>query len=123
MRNNSINHRNSRLIGQLSKAMDRSNDSVLHRIRPQQGTERISTHSREPPKGPRNTQTRNQRPLNGRNPVMMHSGGPGGALMNMSTQQQMQLFAMYEEQARMMTQILSPQQQQGFIGNGMPMPI
>ncbi|KAH0542917.1 hypothetical protein FGG08_002686 [Glutinoglossum americanum] len=123
MRNNSNNSRHTRLMGQLSKAMDRSNDSVLHRIRPQQGTERINSHSREPPKGPRNTQTRTQRPPNGRNLGMTQSGIPGGTLMNMTTQQQMQLFAMYEEQARIMTQILSPQQQQGFMGNGMPMPM
>ena len=38
--------------------------------------------------------------------------GPGAALGQMTAQQQMQLFAMYEEQARMMSQILSPQQQQ-----------
>ncbi|KAI9868676.1 MAG: hypothetical protein M1813_004526 [Trichoglossum hirsutum] len=123
MRNNINNHRNSRLMGQLSKAMDRSNDSVLHRVRPQQGTERINSHSREPPKGPRNAQTGSRRPLNGRNPGMMQSSVPGGSMMNMTAQQQMQLFAMYEEQARIMTQILSPQQQQGFMGNGMPMPM
>jgi hypothetical protein len=35
--------------------------------------------------------------------------------MQMTPQQQMQLFAMYEEQARMMSQILSPQQQQMFM--------
>ncbi|KAH0555965.1 hypothetical protein GP486_006093, partial [Trichoglossum hirsutum] len=114
---------NVRLMGQLSKAMDRSNDSVLHRVRPQQGTERINSHSREPPKGPRNTQIGNRRPLVGRNPGMMPSGVPGGGLMNMTAQQQMQLFAMYEEQARVMAQILSPHQQQGFMGNGMPMPM
>ena len=39
-------------------------------------------------------------------------------MMNMTAQQQMQLFAMYEEQARMMSQILSPQQQQQmFLGS------
>ncbi|KAI9775161.1 MAG: hypothetical protein M1839_001412 [Geoglossum umbratile] len=116
-------HRNSRLMGQLSKAMDRSNDSVLHRIRPQQGTERINSHSREPPKGPRNTQARIQRPPMVRGPGVVQNGAPAGALMNMTAQQQMQLFAMYKEQARMMSQILSPQQQQGFMGNGMPMPM
>ena len=45
----------------------------------------------------------------------MQNGGPTGALMQMTPQQQMQLFAMYEEQARMMSQILSPQQQQMFL--------
>ena len=122
MRNGRRNS-NKRLIGQLSKAMDRSNDAVLHRVRPQQGTERINMHNRQPPKGPRSEQPRNPRmPPNGR-PMGgmgmanggMPSGGPAGALMQMTPQQQMQLFAMYEEQARMMTQILSPQQQQMFL--------
>ncbi|KAI9720607.1 MAG: hypothetical protein M1812_002787 [Candelaria pacifica] len=121
MRNGRRNS-NKRLIGQLSKAMDRTSESVLHRVRPQQGTERINTHNRQPPKGPRVDQNRVQRPTIGR-PMggshngVMPNGGPAGALMTMTPQQQMQLFAMYEEQARMMTQILSPhQQQQMFMG-------
>ena len=125
MRNGRRNS-NKRLIGQISKAMDRANDAVLHRVRPQQGTERINMHNRQPPKGPRSErseQPRNPRmPPNGR-PMGgmgmanggMPNGGPAGALMQMTPQQQMQLFAMYEEQARMMTQILSPQQQQMFL--------
>ncbi|MCJ1466297.1 hypothetical protein MMC07_004916 [Pseudocyphellaria aurata] len=131
MRNGSRNG-NRRLMGQLSKAMDRSSDAVLHRIRPQQGTERINVHNRQPPKGPRNDSARNQRlPQNGR-PMGMANGGMhngvhgangvhgvhgihGGLNMQMTPQQQMQLFAMYEEQARMMSQIFSPQQQQVFM--------
>lgn len=116
---------NKRLIGQLSKAMDRSHDAVLHRVRPQQGTERINTHNRQPPKGPRNAMNPNQRLPNGRPMGMpnggMSSGGPTSALMQLTPQQQMQLFAQYEEQARMMSQILSPQQQQMFMP-GMPRP-
>lgn len=109
---------NKRLIGQLSKAMDRSGDAVLHRVRPQQGTERINTHNRQPPKGPRNDQSRIQRLP----PNLRPSGAPNGGmpnagmatpLMNASPQQQMALFAMLEEQARMMSQIFSPQQQPG----------
>ncbi|KAL9014384.1 MAG: hypothetical protein Q9173_000961 [Seirophora scorigena] len=107
---------NKRLIGQLSKAMDRSGDAVLHRVRPQQGTERINTHNRQPPKGPRNDQSRNQRlPPNLRPSGAPNGGMPNGGmatpLMNASPQQQMALFAMLEEQARMMSQIFSPQQQ------------
>ncbi|KAL8762378.1 MAG: hypothetical protein Q9184_001592 [Pyrenodesmia sp. 2 TL-2023] len=107
---------NKRLIGQLSKAMDRSGDAVLHRVRPQQGTERINMHNRQPPKGPRSEQTRNQRVP----PNLRTTGGPGGGmtnggmatpLMNASPQQQMALFAILEEQARMMSQIFTPQQQ------------
>ena len=107
-------------MGQLSRAMDRSNDAVLHRVRPQQGTERINMHNRQPPKGPRNDQSRNQRmPLNSRNLPSVNgaipNGRPANAMMQMTPQQQMQLFAMYEQQARMMSEILSPQQQQMFM--------
>ena len=130
---------NTRLIGQLSKAMDRSSDSALHRVRPQQGTERINMHNRHPPKGPRNDQNRSGRmPPNGRPMGMPNGGMPNtgvaGPLMQMTPQQQMQLISMYEEQARMMSQIFSPQQQQMFMpgtaqpainpgfGNGGPPP-
>ena len=116
MRNGGRNN-NRRLIGQLSKAMDRSNDAVLHRVRPQQGTERINMHNRQPPRGPRIDQARNHGPLTNGKPIGMPNtgmpnGGPSGAIMNMTSQQQMQLLAFYEEQARMMSQIFSPQQQQ-----------
>ena len=117
MRNPSRNG-NKRMIGQISKAMDRSGDAVLHRVRPQQGTERINMHSRPPPKGPRNDQNRNPRaPVR---PVGMPNGsiptaGTAGPLMQMTPQQQMQLISMYEEQARLMQQLYSPQQQQAFV--------
>ncbi|KAL8907046.1 MAG: hypothetical protein Q9207_001658 [Kuettlingeria erythrocarpa] len=107
---------NKRLMGQLSKAMDRSGDAVLHRVRPQQGTERINMHNRQPPKGPRSEQNRTQRvppnlrPTGGLNGGMTN-GGMATPLMNASPQQQMALFAMLEEQARMMSQIFTPQQQ------------
>ncbi|KAL8771922.1 MAG: hypothetical protein Q9209_002860 [Squamulea sp. 1 TL-2023] len=116
---------NKRLIGQLSKAMDRSGDAMLHRVRPQQGTERINMHNRPPPKGPRSDLNRNQRvPPNLRPTSTPHlgtpSGGMAGPLMNASSQQQMALLAMLEEQARMMSQIFSPHQQ-SFI-QGVPEP-
>lgn len=119
MRNPSRNG-NKRMIGQISKAMDRSGDSALHRVRAQQGTERINMHGRLPPKGPRIDQNRipraqvNGRPMgipNGSLP----NGGAAGPMMQMTPQQQMQLLSMYEEQARMMQQLFSPQQQQMFI--------
>lgn len=117
---------NKRLIGQISKAMDRSSDTVLHRVRPQQGTERINMHNRPPPKGPRSDNARSQRILpNGRamstSNGVRHQSAPNGLNMAMTPQQQMQLFAMYEEQARMMSQIFSPQQQQIFMP-GLPPP-
>ncbi|KAL8872802.1 MAG: hypothetical protein Q9174_001633 [Haloplaca sp. 1 TL-2023] len=112
-----------RLMGQLSKAMDRSGDSVLHRVRPQQGTERINMHHRQPPRGPRHDQNRNQRGPSSSRVVgngAVPSVGTPAAMMNASPQQQMALFAMLEEQARMMSQILSPQQQA--LMSGMPQP-
>ncbi|KAG7006337.1 hypothetical protein G7Y79_00015g039270 [Physcia stellaris] len=127
MRNGSRNgsHNSRRLIGQLSKAMDRSSDAVLHRVRPQQGTERINMHNRQPPKGPRIDQARNLRPVPNGRPAMPNTripnGGSGSAIPNMTPQQQMQLFAMYEEQARMMSQIFSPTHQQ-MLMPGMPQP-
>ena len=115
---------NRRLMGQISKAMDRSGDAMLHRVRPQQGTERINMHNRQPPKGPRNDQNRSQRiPPNLRPTGAPNGGMPNGMaapLMNATPQQQMALFSMLEEQARMMSQIFSPQQQ-NFIP-GMPQP-
>ncbi|MCJ1399261.1 hypothetical protein MMC11_002463 [Xylographa trunciseda] len=107
---------NKRLIGQISKAMDRTNEAALHRVRPQ-GTERINMHNRQPPKGPRSDGMKIRGahggiptgPAHGHHPP---NRGPAAALMQMSPQQQMQLFAMYEQQARMMTEILNPQQQQ-----------
>ena len=127
MRNGSRNG-NKRMIGQISKAMERSGDAALHRIRPQQGTERINMHSRVPPRGPRNDQGRIARPqMNGRplvNPQGSTQNGSSAApLMQMTPQQQMQLMAMYEEQARMMSQIFSPLQRQTFVpGTAQPTP-
>ncbi|KAL9635026.1 MAG: hypothetical protein Q9204_002771 [Flavoplaca sp. TL-2023a] len=116
---------NKRLMGQLSKAMDRSSDAMLHRVRPQQGTERINMHNRQPPKGPRGDLNRNQRvPSNLRPTGGPGAGGPGGGmagpLMNATPQQQMALLAMLEEQARMMSQIFTPQRQS--FSQGIPEP-
>ncbi|KAL8707527.1 MAG: hypothetical protein Q9220_007469 [cf. Caloplaca sp. 1 TL-2023] len=113
------------LMGQLSKAMDRSGDAMLHRVRPQQGTERINMHGRQPPKGPRNDQNRNQRMPPNMRPIGVPNGGVPNSgiaapLMNASPQQQMALLSMLEEQARMMSQIFSPQQQTFM--QGMPQP-
>ncbi|KAI9686778.1 MAG: hypothetical protein M1822_002838 [Bathelium mastoideum] len=120
MRNGSqggLRGRDRRMLGQLNRTLERSGgDGALHRIKGAAGAGRINSHSREPPKGPRNLM-RNQPmgPQSGMGGMPMQNmaaGGSAQALMNMSPQQQMQLFAMYEEQARMMAQILSPQQQQ-----------
>jgi len=44
--------RDKRMFGQVNKAMDRTNDSVLHRVR-NNGNERINSHGRGAPSGPR----------------------------------------------------------------------
>lgn len=117
MRNGGSRPRDRRLLGHLAKAMDRSHDSILHRVRPQGGNERINTHARAPPTGPRQalgrggTRIQNSRPMGGM-PGMPMSAGPASNIMNMSAQQQLDLFAMLEQQSRLMAQMFTPQQQQ-----------
>ncbi|KAF8853364.1 hypothetical protein BDZ45DRAFT_716615 [Acephala macrosclerotiorum] len=127
MRNGATSGRDKRMLGHLAKAMDRRpNDSVLHRVRPQNGNERINTHSRGPPTGPRQQQMASRggpRMLNNRmNNAMagmpVQQGGAAGNIMNMSPQQQMELYAMLEQQSRLMAQMLNPQGMP--IGNGVP---
>ncbi len=121
MRSNVPKPRDKRLLGQMNKAMDRTGDATLHRIRGVAGVGRINSHAREPPKGPTprgprslNPMSRNQampqaRQVNGLAMGAMATHSPFGT---MTPHQQMQLMAMYEEQARMMAQIFSPQQAQ-----------
>lgn len=123
MRNSSkFNMPHKRIMGQVNRAMDRSGDDALHRVRSQQGTERINMHHRQPPTGPRNDLNRSNRsPFSARAATASNNrpnggpaGGPAGSMMQMSAQQQMQLMAMLEQQAQMMAQIM-PQQMQGMI--------
>jgi len=105
------------MLGHLAKAMDRTNDSVLHRVRPQVGNERINTH-RAPPTGPRGqTAIRGAaaRQINSRTNSMgmpIPQGPAAQNVMNMTPQQQYDLYAMLEQQSRLMAQMLTPQQQQ-----------
>lgn len=112
--------RDKRMLGQLAKAMDRTNDSVLHRVRPQNGNERINTHSRAPPTGPRQqapgrggVRNLNSR-MNGNatGGMPMQHGGAAQSIMNMTQGQQMQLYQMLEQQSKLMAAMISPQQQQ-----------
>lgn len=133
MRNGSGSKQTARrggMIGQLNKQMNRGSDeSALHRVRGAQGSGRINSHSREPPKGPRNSQNlgrgldamANGRGMgnanigmNGVNVGNMPMGQGGmagmpGAMPNagLSHQQQMALMQIYEQQAFMMQQIFS----------------
>ncbi|KAL9623667.1 MAG: hypothetical protein Q9160_002123 [Pyrenula sp. 1 TL-2023] len=101
-----------RVMGQINKAMDRTNESVLHRVRPQSGSERINTHGRIPPTGPKSATPRNSRGALGRiagsgpTPNLHMANGPQNPMMPMSPQQQMQFMAMLEQQANMMAQFM-----------------
>jgi hypothetical protein len=105
--------RDKRMLGHLAKAMDRTSDSPLHRVRQHGGNERINTH-RGPPTGPRqHAQGRGGgRIMNGRGGMGGATGPAGANIMAMSPQQQYEMFAMLEQQSRMMAQFLTPQQQQ-----------
>ncbi|KAF1810796.1 hypothetical protein P152DRAFT_460086 [Eremomyces bilateralis CBS 781.70] len=114
MREGNQKSRDKRMLGHLNKAMDRTSDAALHRVRGNGSGSRVNSHSREPPKGPRNSNIRN--PLNA-NPRMGQSGVQlpmaGGTNfaeqlntgMGMSPHQQMELYSMFEQQARMMQQL------------------
>ncbi|KAM3076997.1 hypothetical protein ACMFMF_004912 [Clarireedia jacksonii] len=121
--------RDKRMLNHLTKAMDRTPDASLHRVRPQSGHERINSHARGPPTGPRaSVNIRGaSRMQNGRGnggmPGMSMQSGVAQNVMGMTPQQQLELYAMLEQQSRMMAQMFTPQQQQmmaqGGIGNGM----
>ncbi|KAI0117103.1 hypothetical protein F4814DRAFT_439621 [Daldinia grandis] len=84
MRNpNMRGNREKRMLGQMSKAMDRSHDNVLHRVRGN-GNERINAH-RAPPTGPRGGfgRTNNRAANNRAAGFAAHLGQAGGALPNM----------------------------------------
>lgn len=112
--NRSRDPRDKRMLNHLSKAMDRSNDSPLHR-RTQGGNDRINTH-RAPPTGPRQ-----QAPARGGPRAMNNRMGGGmqfpqgqaaAAIGNMTPQQQVEMMALFEQQARFMSQLMNPEQQQ-----------
>lgn len=104
--------RDKRMLGHLTKAMDRSHD-VLHRVRPQNGNERINTHARAPPTGPRQNgapvrggpRNMNGRVNNNMTGQQMQQG-LAGANLNMTPQQQSELYAMLEQQSALMAQML-----------------
>ncbi|KAI9053819.1 hypothetical protein LZ554_002767 [Drepanopeziza brunnea f. sp. 'monogermtubi'] len=119
--------RDKRMLGHLAKAMDRTNDSVLHRVRPQNGSERINTHSsRAPPTGPRQQAPGRGgvRNMNSRvneyvatRGAPMQQGNIAASIMSMSSDQQFRLYSMLEQQSKLMAQMIAPQQQMG-MGNG-----
>ncbi|KAK3695084.1 hypothetical protein B0T22DRAFT_417573 [Podospora appendiculata] len=133
--------RDKRMLGQINRTLDRSNDSVLHRIRGQSGTDRIA---RTPPSGPRVGVGRQPRTTNARAASLAAGmanmpGMPGmpagpaamngmGGMNNMNgayMQPPADLYAFMEQQNRMLMQMQQQlmqqqqqQQQHGGIGNG-----
>ncbi|PHH67284.1 hypothetical protein CDD81_3053 [Ophiocordyceps australis] len=116
MRNNNVRGaRDRRILGHMNKAMDRSGDAPLHRTR---GNDRINTHGRPLPMGPRAGLGRAQRNsnnnLNNNNfraaslqAGLGASSGPPGPSWNVYGPQpnQMELMAILEQQNQMMLQL------------------
>lgn len=133
--NNMRGGREKRMMGQISRAMDRTHDSVLHRVRGGSGNERINTHTRGPPTGPRmgvgrqprmGSNNRAQSIAHGMAAMGASPTGPAGMNgMNagwfMPGQAPPDIFSMMEQQSRMlqeMQQQLLIQQQGGGGRNG-----
>lgn len=125
--------REKRLFGQMAKAMDRTHDSVLHRVRAN-GNERVNAHNRGPPTGPRggrgNTRMMNNRAaglaagLNQMAGAMPGMPGPPGmnGMPDMSWMmpgggQQEQIFQLLQQQNQMMAQLQQQLAQQGPANN------
>ncbi|KAI5463041.1 hypothetical protein BGZ63DRAFT_380365 [Mariannaea sp. PMI_226] len=112
MRNgNNRGGRDKRMFGHMNKAMDRSGESSLHRIRGT-GSERINTHGRAPPTGPRGRGGMGRNMNNNRAANIqagltgMAAGGPQAQWMMQGGQpNQMELVAMLEQQNQMMFQL------------------
>ena len=104
--------RDKRMFGHMNKAMDRSGDGALHRVRGG-GNERINTHGRTPPTGPRTGRGGNPRNNNNRTAALqaglagMAAGGPQNQqwMMQGGQPNQMELMAMLEQQNQMMYQL------------------
>ncbi|KAF4448592.1 hypothetical protein F53441_8011 [Fusarium austroafricanum] len=112
MRNgNQRGGRDKRMFGQMNKAMDRAGDSALHRVRGQTGSERINTHGRTPPTGPRTGRggmgRNNNRTANLQAGLAnMAGGGPQAQWMMQGGQpNQAELVAILEQQNQMMFQL------------------
>lgn len=135
MRNGNIRGgREKHMMGQINRALDRSQDSVLHRVRAQSGNERVG---RGPPSGPRMGVGRQPRIANVRaagiaaglanmggmptGPAAMN-GMVGMNPMNGAGYMQPDIYAMMEHQNRMLQQmqqqLLMQQQQSGMAHHG-----
>ncbi|KAI5867045.1 hypothetical protein GGS23DRAFT_593775 [Durotheca rogersii] len=122
--------RERRFLGQMAKAMDRTHDSVLHRVRAN-GNERINSH-RPPPTGPRGAFGRPNRMVNnraagftahvnqvpGRMPPVPGAPGMNGVNdMNwMMPGGQEQIYSLLQQQNQMMMQLQQQLAQQSQAG-------
>jgi nuclear polyadenylated RNA-binding protein NAB2 len=122
--------RGNRMFNQINRAMDRVQDSVLHRVGGQSGNGRINTHGRTPPSGPRMVARRGN--MNNRaasiahglmgapspaGPVGVNPGmnGMNGSWMMPGQAPPQELYAMLEHQSNMMAQMQRQMQQQQHI--------
>lgn len=108
MRNNNIQRGRGRMLNQINKNLERGPDAMLHRVRNQQNNGRINSHGRDFQKGPRGqhggSRFNQGRQMGGMGTGQMQPGA--GNLMQMTPENQMQLMALLEEQARMMSQLM-----------------
>ncbi|KAF3017150.1 hypothetical protein E8E14_010975 [Neopestalotiopsis sp. 37M] len=133
MRNGDIRGgRGKRILGQMNRAMDRTHDSVLHRVRGGSGNERINSHNRQPPSGPRGAGRMGNRGMNHRANNIAHgmAAQMGMAGMNMGDPNFMmaggangqgEIFALLQQQNQMMaalSQQLADSQRQNQHMNG-----
>lgn len=108
--------RDKRMLGQLQRTLgDRG--SVLNRVRNHSGNERINTHNRTAPTGPRGGMMNMQQQRGGRFGAMNGMQGPPGAAPMVTPEQQMAMF-------QMMSQMFTPEQQaaMGMAGGQMATP-
>ncbi|EEA26228.1 hypothetical protein TMatcc_005515 [Talaromyces marneffei ATCC 18224] len=104
MRDNN-NRGRGRLLNQINKTLERGPDAMLHRVRGQNNTGRINTHGRDFQKNQRG-QFGAGRGGRGRMGFGNMQGQGAGNMMQMTPENQMQLMALLEEQARMMSQFM-----------------
>lgn len=117
--------RGGRMLGQMTRQMDRTGDDSLRRIKgAASGAGRIDSHSGRAPRGPRgqhnNMASGMQRMMNGRGGgagMGMPPGGAMGQLGQFDSQQQMAFLQMMEMQANMMANMLQTGQMPN-MGNG-----
>lgn len=117
--------RDKRMFGHMSKAMDRSNDNVLHRVRGQTGGGRIDTHARAPPTGPRGGRGNMMRNHNNNRGMAggVMPGAPGGQGFPQWGQMQgqpsqMDVMAILEQQSQMMLELSQQMMNNGNRGFG-----